>query len=60
MNWRSIANLDAKVFAVPLEGATSKLGPIVGDDPVWNPESIPADGVGERPHDVQPPHSKGP
>jgi hypothetical protein len=34
-----IANLDAKIFVVPLESTTSKLGPIVGDDPVWDPKS---------------------
>jgi hypothetical protein len=34
MSCRGIVNLDAKIFAVPLEGTTSKLGPIVGDDPV--------------------------
>jgi hypothetical protein len=34
MSWRGVANLDAKIFTVPLEGITSKLGPIVGDDPV--------------------------
>jgi hypothetical protein len=34
MSNRGIANLDAKIFASPLEGITSKLGPIVGDDPV--------------------------
>jgi hypothetical protein len=28
--------LDAKIFTVPLEGTTSKLGPIVGDDPIWD------------------------
>jgi hypothetical protein len=43
---RRIANLDAKIFTVPLEGTASKLGPIVGDDPAWDPK--PAyDGLGE-------------
>jgi hypothetical protein len=46
MSWRGIANLDAKIFAVPLEGTTSKLGPIVGDDPVWDLESA-YDGLDE-------------
>jgi hypothetical protein len=46
MSWRGIANLDAKNFAVPLEGTTSKLGPIVGDDSVWDPESV-YDGLNE-------------
>jgi hypothetical protein len=46
MSWRGIANLDATIFAVPLEGTTSKLGPIVGDDPVWDPESA-YDGLDE-------------
>jgi hypothetical protein len=36
---RSIANLDAKIFAVPLKGTSSKSGPVVSDDPVWDPES---------------------
>jgi hypothetical protein len=40
MSNRCIANLDAKIFAVPLEGTASKLGPIVGDDPVWDPKSV--------------------
>jgi hypothetical protein len=39
MSWRGVANLDAQIFAVPLEGTTSKLGPIVGDDLVWDHES---------------------
>jgi hypothetical protein len=34
-----IANLDVKIFAVPLEGTASKLGPIIGDDPIWDPKS---------------------
>jgi hypothetical protein len=46
MSWRGIANLDAKIFAVPLEGTTSKMGPIVGDDLVWDPEST-YDGLDE-------------
>jgi hypothetical protein len=37
MSNKGIANLDVKIFAVPLEGTASKLGPIVGDDPVWTP-----------------------
>jgi hypothetical protein len=81
------------IFTVPLEGTTSKLWPIVGDDPVWDPksaydelhcgllidfdhwgcfrplgelvdgdieESVPSDGAGIWPHDVQPSHSEGP
>jgi IMP cyclohydrolase len=35
---RRIANLNAKVFVVPVEGTTSKLGPIVSYDPVRDPE----------------------
>jgi hypothetical protein len=35
---RGIADLDPKIFAVPLEGITSKLGLIVSDDPVWDPK----------------------
>jgi hypothetical protein len=46
MSWRGVANLNAKIFAVPLEGTTSKLGPIVGDDSVWDLESI-YDGLDE-------------
>jgi hypothetical protein len=46
MSWRGVANLDAQIFTVPLEGTTSKLGPIVGDDPVWEPESA-YDGLDE-------------
>jgi hypothetical protein len=34
-----IANLDLKIFTVPLEGIASKLEPNVGDDPVWDPKS---------------------
>jgi hypothetical protein len=36
MSNRGIANLDAKIFAVRLEGTASKMGPIVSDDPVWD------------------------
>jgi hypothetical protein len=46
MSWRGVENLDAQIIAVPLEGTTSKLGPIVGDDPVWDPESA-YDGLDE-------------
>jgi hypothetical protein len=46
MSWRSVANLDAKIFTVPLEGTTSKLGPIVGDDIAWYPKSA-YDGLDE-------------
>jgi hypothetical protein len=46
MSNRGVANLDAKIFTVPLEGTTSKLGPIVGDDPIWDPESA-YDGLDE-------------
>jgi hypothetical protein len=95
MSWRGIANLDDKIFTVPLKGTTSKLGHIVGDDPVWDPESaydgldqlhsgllvdfdhwgcfrplgelvdgdieesVPSDGAGKWPHDVQPHTAKG-
>jgi hypothetical protein len=46
MSNRRITNLDVKIFAVPLEGTTSKLGPNVGDDPAWDPK--PAyDGLDE-------------
>jgi hypothetical protein len=46
MSNRCVANLDAKIFAVPLEGTTSKLGPIISDDPVWDPKSV-YDGLDE-------------
>jgi hypothetical protein len=39
MSNRCIANLDAKIFTVALEGTASKLGPIIGDDPIWDRES---------------------
>jgi hypothetical protein len=38
---RRIANLDAKIFVVPLKCTTGELGPVVNDDAVWDPE--PAD-----------------
>jgi hypothetical protein len=46
MSNSGIANLDVKIFAIPLEGTASKLGPIVGDDHVWNPKSA-YDGLDE-------------
>jgi hypothetical protein len=46
MSNRGIANFDAKIFAVPLEGTTSKLGPIIGDELVWDPKST-YDGLDE-------------
>jgi hypothetical protein len=46
MSNRGIENLDAKIFTVPLEGTSSKLGPIIGDDPVSDPESA-YDGLDE-------------
>jgi hypothetical protein len=46
MSNRCIANLGAKIFAVPFEGTASKLGPIIGDDPVWDPKSA-YDGLDE-------------
>jgi hypothetical protein len=36
-----IADLDAKILAVSLKGATGELGPVVGDDPIQDPK--PAD-----------------
>jgi hypothetical protein len=38
---RRIVNLDAKVFAVSLDGTASKLGQVVSYDLVWDPK--PAD-----------------
>jgi hypothetical protein len=46
MSNRGIANLYAKIFTVPLEGTASKLGPIVGDYPVWDPKTA-YDGLDE-------------
>jgi hypothetical protein len=46
MSNRGVENLDVKIFAVPLEGTASKLGPIVGDDPVWDPK-FTYDGLDE-------------
>jgi hypothetical protein len=46
MSNRCIANLDAKIFVVPLEGTASKLGPIFGDDIVWDPK-FAYDGLDE-------------
>jgi hypothetical protein len=46
MSNRGIANLDVKIFAVPLKDTASKLGPIVVDDHVWNPKST-YDGLDE-------------
>jgi hypothetical protein len=46
MGNRRIADLYAQIFAVPLEGVTSKLGPIVGDDPVRDSKSA-YDGLDE-------------
>jgi hypothetical protein len=37
---RCIANLDAKIFIVFLEGAAGKLGPVVGYDSVRDPKPI--------------------
>jgi hypothetical protein len=33
-----IANLDAKVLAISLKHAACELGPVVRDDPIWDPE----------------------
>jgi hypothetical protein len=46
MRNRGVANLDVKIFTVPLKGTASKLGPIVGDDPVWDTKST-YDGLDE-------------
>jgi hypothetical protein len=46
MGNRRIADLYTQIFAVPLEGAASKLGPIVSDDHVWDPKSA-YDGLDE-------------
>jgi hypothetical protein len=40
MSNRHIANLDAKVFAVSLEGVASKLGPIASNDSVRDPKPV--------------------
>jgi hypothetical protein len=36
-----IADFYAKIFIVPLECVAGELGPVVSDDPVWDPK--PAD-----------------
>jgi hypothetical protein len=41
-----IANLDAKILTVSLERVVGELGPIVGDDPVWDPKPTD-DGLDE-------------
>jgi hypothetical protein len=40
MSNRCIADLDAQILAVPLEGATGELGLVVSDDPIWDPKPI--------------------
>jgi hypothetical protein len=35
---RCVANLDAEVLVVFLKHPAGELGPIVSDDPVWDPE----------------------
>jgi hypothetical protein len=46
MSNRCIADLDAKVLTVPLESTASGLGPVVSDDPIWDPKSV-GDGLDE-------------
>jgi hypothetical protein len=43
---RCIANLDAKIFTVHLEGIAGKLGFVVGYDPVQDPK-LGDDGLDE-------------
>jgi hypothetical protein len=40
MHNRCVTDLDAEVFAVLLKRSTGELGPIVCDDPVWNPKPV--------------------
>jgi hypothetical protein len=40
MSNRRIANMVAKVFTVPLEGATGKLGPLGSYDSIRDPKPI--------------------
>jgi hypothetical protein len=35
---RCVADLDVEVIAVFLKYSTTELGPIVSDDPIWDPE----------------------
>jgi hypothetical protein len=35
-----ISNLDAKIFAVPMECIIGELGPVMSDDPVWDPDPV--------------------
>jgi hypothetical protein len=34
MSNKGVSNLDDKIFTVPMKGTTSKLGLIIGDDPI--------------------------
>jgi hypothetical protein len=33
-----IADLDAQILTVPLDGTAGELGPVVHDDPIWDHE----------------------
>jgi hypothetical protein len=46
MSNRRIADLDARIPTVSLERAAGELGPVVGDDPVWDPK-LADNGLGE-------------
>jgi hypothetical protein len=46
MSNKCVANLDAKIFTVSFKGTASKLGPIVSNDPIWDPKSA-YDGLDE-------------
>jgi hypothetical protein len=46
MSNRRIADLDAKILTVSLERAAGELGPVVGDDPIWDPK-LTDDGLDE-------------
>jgi hypothetical protein len=46
MSNRHIVDLDAKILAVSLECTTGELGPVVSDDPVWDPKPTD-DGLDE-------------
>jgi hypothetical protein len=46
MSNRRIANFDAKILTVSMECTAGELGPIIGDDPIWDPKHAD-DGLDE-------------
>jgi hypothetical protein len=37
---RGVTDFYAKIFTIPLECAAGELGPVVSDDPVWDPKPV--------------------